>query len=264
MYLCWVDHGVCEGCLHVLFIIGRSVCRSLSGDVAITADGVCVIPPLPPHFIPVWDDWGKAYSAQQLPMFDDIPQLLCLKLMCLASMVNHRQFIVEQFNANHVVMASGQLFQDKAVLHQLDNNPNCVVVTYPWSSNGGSFMGVPPDVAVLQELQSLKVKQQSLIDNFISKVKTAIEECDLPGGSLSEQRLRQIFDGFSAEIHEQLLHVGEDTENTEADDAQRIETGQGYCWHYFDGHFHHVPKDWRFPHIGVLDTWKQWWIGVSG
>ena len=52
-------------------------------------------------------------------------------------------------------------------------------------------------------------------------------------------------------------------ENTEAVNAQRIETGQGYHWHYFDGHFHHVPKDWRFPRIGVLDTWKQWWIGDS-
>ena len=159
-------------------------------------------------------------------MFDDIPQLLHLKLMCLASMVHHCQFIVERFNANHVVLASGQLFHDKAVLHQLDNNPDCVVVTYPWSSNGGSFTGVPPHVAVLQELHSLKVKQQSLIDNFISKVKTAIEECDLAGGSLTEQRLQQIFDGFSADIREQLLHVGEGTENTEADDAQCIEPGQ--------------------------------------
>ena len=48
-------------------------------------------------------------------------------------------------------------------------------------------MGVPPHVAVLQELRSLKVKQQSLIDNFISKVKTAIEECDLASGTQSEQ-----------------------------------------------------------------------------
>ena len=109
--------------------------------------------------------------------------------MWLASMVNHHRFIVEHFNANHVVLASGQLFQDKEVLHQLDNNPDCVVVTYPWSSNGGSFTGVPPHVVFLQELQSLKIKQQSLIGDFISKVKTAIEECDLASGSLSEQRL---------------------------------------------------------------------------
>ena len=110
-------------------------------------------------------------------MFDDIPQFLWLKLICLASMVHHCQLIVERFNAN------------QAVLYQLDNNPGCVVVTYPWSSNIESFMGVPPHVAVLQELQSLMVKQQSLIDNFVSKVKTAIEECDIAGGSLMEQRL---------------------------------------------------------------------------
>ena len=122
-------------------------------------------------------------------MFDGVPQFLHLKLMCLAAMAKHRQFTVEHFNANHIVLASGQLFQDEEVLHQLDNNPDCVVVTYPRSCNGGSFMGVPPHVAVLQELHSLKVKQQNLIDNFISKVQTAIEECDLAGGTLSEQRL---------------------------------------------------------------------------
>ena len=130
-------------------------------------------------------------------------------------------------------------------------------------TRGPPLTGVPPHVAVLQELHSLKVKQQSLIDNFISNVKRAIEECDLAGGSLSEQRLRQIFFGFSAEIHQQLLHVGDGTENTEADDPQCIETGHGYHWHYFDGHFHHDLKDWCFPRIGVLDTWKQWWIGDS-
>ena len=193
MYSCWVDHGDCQGCLHAVFIIGRSVCQL--GDQFVSRC-LAMLPLLqmefaspPPHFIPAWDDWGKTYSAQQFPMFDDVPQFLCLKLMCLASMVNHCWFIVECFNANHIVLASGQLFRDEEVLHQLDNNPNCVVVTYPWSSNGGSFMGVPPHVAVLQELHSLKVKQLSLIDNFISKVKTAIEECDLASGSLSEQRL---------------------------------------------------------------------------
>ena len=134
-------------------------------------------------------------------------------------------------------------------MHQLDNNPFCVVVSYPWSSNGGSFTGVPPHVAVLQELQSLKVKQQSLIDNFISKVKTAIEECDLASGT---QRLRQIFDGISVDIHEQLLNIGQGTGDAEADKAQRIETGQGYHWHYFDGCLHAFPKIGTFPALVFL------------
>ena len=141
MYSCWVDHGDCEGCLYVVFIIGRSVCWLLSGNVAIIVDGVCIFPPPPPP--PNFGMTGETYSAQQFPMFDDVPQFLHLKLMCLASMVKHRWFIVECFNANHVVLASGQLFRDEELMHQLDNNPDCIVVTYPWSSNGGSFMGVP-------------------------------------------------------------------------------------------------------------------------
>ena len=63
-------------------------------------------PPPPPP--PAWnDDWGKAYSVQQFPMFDDVPQFFHLKLMCLASMMKHCQFFVECFNANHAVWQVG-------------------------------------------------------------------------------------------------------------------------------------------------------------
>ena len=40
-----------------------------------------------------------------------------------------------------------------------------------------------------------------------------------------------------------------------------MERGQGYQLHYYNGKFHRVPEDWRFPRIGVLDIWRQWWIG---
>ena len=66
-----------------------------------------VSPPPPPI---LFQHGMTTYSAQQFPMFDDVPQFVCIKLMCLASMVKHHQFIVECFNANHVVLASGQLF----------------------------------------------------------------------------------------------------------------------------------------------------------
>ena len=110
----WTMGTVKDVYMQYLSIIRRSVCWSLSGDVALIADGVCIFPPPPPppppHFVPVWNGWGKTYRAQQFPMFDDVPQFVHIKLMCLASMVKHRQFIVECFNANHVVLASGQLF----------------------------------------------------------------------------------------------------------------------------------------------------------
>ena len=178
MYLCWVDHGDCQGCLNAVFVIGGSVCPSLSGDVAIIVDGVCIPPPPPP---PPWDDWGKSYSAQQFPMFDDVPQFLYLKLMCLASMVNHHRLLTT------LCWQVGNYSKTKRCCISWIIIPIALLLLT--RGPPGSFMGVPPHVAVLQELQSLKIKQQSLIGNFISKVKTAIEECDLASGSLSEQRL---------------------------------------------------------------------------
>ena len=70
-----------------------------------------------------------------------------------------------------------------------------------------------------------------------------------PRKSVREQRLQQIFDGVSAEIHEQLRNVGQGTGNTEADKAQRIETEQGYHWHFL----------WLFPlcskRLGLSPHW---------
>jgi hypothetical protein len=37
--------------------------------------------------------------------------------------------------------------------------------------------------------------------------------------------------------------------------------GRGYRFHTFGGQIHRLPADWRFPRVGVLDAWRQWWIG---
>ena len=51
-------------------------------------------------------------------------------------------------------------------------------------------------------------------------------------------------------------HHGEDNAEVE-----RIETGTGYTLHMYDGILKWVPADWQFPHCGVFDLWRQWWIG---
>ena len=115
----------------------------------------------------------------------------------------------------------------------------------------------------------LKNQQRTLIDSFIENVKTAIDECGLAGGALPEQRLRTIFNDFSEELRQQFSAAGGGNNNGQGPNQQgggtghqvEDERGRVYRWHYFDGQFHRVPKDWRFPRVGVLDIWKHWWIG---
>ena len=93
-------------------------------------------------------------------------------------------------------------------------------------------------------------------------MKQAIDECGLAGGVLSEHRLHTILDGFAEEICGQLGQIG-DNNGAEQQVVERVENGNGYRWHCFDGQLHLLPKDWRFPRVGVFDIWKHWWIGDS-
>ena len=225
----------------------------------------------PPYFIQAWEEWGDTFRKQQFPMVSAIVHLHRLTLMCMASLAYHRRFVLDTMHVNHVVRLTGALHRNEAALALLDNendNPP-VVVTYPWSAAGHVYTGIPPHVAVLEELQVLKNQQRTLIDSFIENVKTAIDECGLAGGALSEQRLRTIFNDFSDELRQQFSAAGGGNNNGQGPNQQgggtghqvEDERGRVYRWHYFDGQFHRVPKDWRFPRVGVLDIWKHWWIG---
>ena len=89
-------------------------------------------------------------------------------------------------------------------------------------------MGILLHVSILQDLTCLRTAQEGLIESFVGKVKQAIDECGLSGGALTEQRLCDIFEGFSNEMREQFQQATNGNGNDEANVAECIETGQGY------------------------------------
>ena len=213
----------------------------------------------PPLFVPTICDWADDYRKMQFSMLTGIAHLSWMTLCCFASLAYHRAFITTNLGPNHVVRTSGPFFRDGNALTHVGNGTT-IVVSYPWSSSE-AFMGIPPHVSILQDLTCLRMAQERLIESFVAKVKQAIDECGLSGGALTEQRLRDIFEGFSNEMREQFQQATNGNGNAEANVAERIETGQGYRWHSYRGSFHRVPEDWRFPQVGVSDMWNKWWIG---
>ena len=61
----------------------------------------------------------------------------------------------------------------------------------------------------------------------MGKVKQAIDECGLSGGALTEQRLHDIFEGFSNEMREQFQQETYGNGNAQANVAEHIKTGEG-------------------------------------
>ena len=138
-----------------------------------------------------------------------------------------------------------------------------VCVMYPWNDRfGNSYTGIPPHIAVLQELACIRKEQKTLVDSFVDKVKQAIDESGLSGSGVTEQRLQTMFESFAIDLRTQLDSVTATVMgNGGPQQRERVETGRGYQWHHYDGQIHRVPKSWRFPRCGVLDAWRQWWVG---
>jgi hypothetical protein len=217
----------------------------------------------PPYFTPEWCDFGKGLRESQFGMLSQLPNLSRVTLMCLASSCHHRAF-VRTLAVNHVCRVASVF--DRSAAHWQTVEANAVVeVTYPWSDMVNVYTGIPPHAVLLQELMSIKMDQRSMMESFIDKVKKGIEESGVGGNAMSEQRLGVMFERFSTDLREQLKTL--DLERREGPRVQaepqqdRVETGEGYSWHYFRGTYHRVPEDWRFPRIGVRDIWRQWWVG---
>ena len=222
----------------------------------------------PPFFVPSWVEWAEEMKIRQFPMVSEIGTFGRMTRMCLASIVKHRQFCLS-LQPNHVIRVSSIIFRDEGIMTMLDRAPDCVAVSHPWSDDfHHTFTGIPPHVATLQELTVVKNEQRRLIEGFVDKVKTAIDESGVGGGAMTEARFQTILDGFAADLRVQLEQIelyGNARQVGGGDDApaDRVETGLGYKLHFHNGKYRRVPADWRFPRVGVLDAWRQWWIGDS-
>jgi len=221
----------------------------------------------PPYFLNTAtiedNNWIEAVRVTQFPMASHIPQYGLLTRMCLATLLHHRGWITENFSENHIVHFCSTALRRDDVSRRLSENA-LVVVTYPWNDKAShSYSGVPPYVSVMQELSLLRHDQLNLIDNFVIKVKVALDEFGIDGDRITLNNLRQILDQFRNDITTQLQNIGGGPGGNAPviTDGDGEEAGQRYKIYYYAGKMKRVPENWRFPRCGVFDAWRQWWIG---
>ena len=254
LYSGGMDNGQGSRYIHALCSFWRSIRWPLSVFVANNGKKFGASPPF---FVPEREGWGSELASAQMPMVVAVPHCKRLSSMCTASLLYHKNFVLQSLPLNHVIRSS-HMFRNAGVLAQMDGDDKPVVVMYPWEDSGHVFSGIPPHTVLLQEMERLQAQQQTLVETFVDKVRTAIDESGLSGNGVTEGRLRNLFDGFAESLRDQLSNLSvQDTRQ----ERERVETNTGYQWHYYDGKIHRVPKDWRFLRVGVLDCWRQWWIG---
>jgi hypothetical protein len=182
--------------------------------------------------------------------------------MCLASLLFHRQWIFDSLVVNHVVRVASVALRDENVLTKIETL-KFLRVTYPWNDNEHVFGGIPPHVALLQQLKLLRSDQLNLINNFTDRVKEALTSYGVNADKLTEERLRLVLKDFQHELtgHMERYDRLSSCNGRASNETERVETGNGYRLHFYGGRYHRVPIEWHFPRCGVQDLWRQWWIG---
>ena len=61
------------------------------------------------------------------------------------------------------------------IVEKFERSLDIVVVTYPWNDNH-VYSGILPHISMMQQLTLLQTDQKNLIDNFVDRVKVALEE----------------------------------------------------------------------------------------
>ena len=240
--------------------VGRclSLCPILSASLAAS----------PPFFTTkngtVDDDWVSSIVNLQFTGIAEVFGFGRLLRMCTASLVYHHRWIVLSLFENHVIRTASVVLRNNEIIERAHA---LITFTFPWNDSEHIFTGVPPHVVILQELTTIRTDQRMLIDNFIDKVKEALTNYGVNSDRLTEQHLRRVLDEFRQNIQQQFNSLDQIANgNVSAINNNNVgnvreDVGTFYRPHFYGGKFHRVPVDWRFPRCGLLDLWRQWWIG---
>jgi hypothetical protein len=191
--------------------------------------------------------------------------------MCLACIIYHQDWVQTYFSGDHVIRSVSHVLKLPDILEKL-KDPDFIKVTYPWNDNEHVFTGVPPHCAVLQHLARISEKQSEMLSGFVDNVVAGLDKAGVSGERLTSERIRDILNEFKDDLQRSLrvrnlatdmadISVNDNNNNDETGGLEPVEEQVRYRVHFHSGGFSMVPVDWRFPRCGVLDLWRQWWIG---
>jgi hypothetical protein len=120
----------------------------------------------PPYFSETADlEWVTEMVKLQFHCMKSIGDFGLLLKMCLATMIFHHRWIVENLVENHVVRTTSVCFRNAQQLERIEKD-QWIVVSYPWSAPHLSFSGIPPYCALLQHISEVRSEQKSKIIFF--------------------------------------------------------------------------------------------------
>lgn len=184
----------------------------------------------------------------------------------IASLVFHSTFLKRTLPKEHILF-SCPLFSDDIMLDKLIQKVKCRTAT---PSDVMKATGIPPHTFLLKQMTDMANQCKEIIPEIHSIIPKVID------GVIHELEIRAIGagtvtrDGLEDTLMKVLEKSGllnskkidpidvEKTDSTRKDD-DALKRYRLYLWD--DGHFHRLPKDFRFTEGGLLQAWLMWCCG---
>jgi hypothetical protein len=186
----------------------------------------------------------------------------------LASLIFHRS-TVESWPVDHYVRMNCQLFRSAELLAEVTPT---VRVRYPWDVGTVDDppqigTGIPPHVAIMQELRTMAESSKRFVDNFSQTVHQILDERAVEVGGMSGPALARAIRDGTREIRENMsrlaLRAGVPLGGPAPGQGPVVPPQARHRWqlHVYGGVFHVLPQQWRFPSCTPLQLWVQWLLG---
>ena len=199
---------------------------------------------LPPHFIDKNDSLGNKYVKMMFPELSKEKHLRPMLLMCLASLVFHSDYLVQNLKNNHPLLST-LIFCNNTAMSQLKNR---VIVS---DSKWMRATGIPPHVELYRQQQQTLTAIEALPDIVTGRISRLIEEKGVSAGNITKEVLREM-------LQEALEQTVPQTTAPATTSQIGRQSSQVYYW---KGKYHILPEDFKFPSIDVQGAWMLWLFG---
>ncbi|KAH9064658.1 hypothetical protein Ae201684P_003446 [Aphanomyces euteiches] len=177
------------------------------------------------------------------PSLFRVPDLAQVLQLCLASLVYHRQFVVNLLPQRHPLLSTA-IFRD----NDMFSNLFALVRT---DSQVVHATGIPPHVelhvSIMKNYEAL-TQMPLLLGERIEEI---LEKHGVAAGHITQDILRTT-------IENALRSFGRFAPSMEATPAQQQCRGSLHAW---GGRLRKLPHDFCLPSVNVLQAWQLWWIG---
>lgn len=214
---------------------------------------VCGLPPQQVDFgfLPPFFSGERTTDIQQAikDSFGSFPDGMTQVLeFSLAAICFHYEFICAIVPEGSVVRTS-PLFSHNRILMlrplvecRLPRNGDVITVT-----------GVPPNIAILSHISSVRAGLDSVTSAVVEGVKQVLEERDISTGTVSRQFIQSMFQQF-----------GQSMQATASGTEGATPCSDKYLIHFYEGKFHRLPQSYRLPKCSFRHVFVHWMLGSDG